>query len=41
MKDDNFDYLKDVLFHLELEGTYYYPDEDNKNNYFIAYWICK
>ena len=37
MKDDNFDYLKDILFHLELEGTYYYPDEDNKNNYFIAY----
>ena len=32
----NYD-LKDILFHLELEGTYYYKDEDNKDDYFIAY----
>jgi hypothetical protein len=30
----NYD-LKDILFHLELEGTYFYEDEDNKNEYFI------
>ena len=37
MKVDNFDYLKDILFHLELEGTYFYKNEDNKNEYFIAW----
>ena len=37
MDNDNINDLKDILFHLELEGTYYYQDEDNKDDYFIAY----
>jgi hypothetical protein len=36
MKEDNFDYLKDILFHLELEGTFFY-DENNEKEYFIAW----
>ena len=35
--DENIDNLKDILFHLEIEGTYYYPDEEKKDDYFIAY----
>ena len=35
--NDNINDLKDVLFHLELEGTYYYQDEEKKDDYFIAY----
>ena len=31
------DYLKDILFHLELEGTYFYENEDNEKEYFIAW----
>ncbi len=37
MKDDNFYNLKDILFHLELEGTYFYEDENNEKEYFIAW----
>lgn len=31
------DYLKDILFHLEFEGTYFYENEDNEKEYFIAW----
>ncbi|WP_396139876.1 hypothetical protein [Flavobacterium sp.] len=34
---ENIDNLKDILFHLEIEGTYFYQDEENKDDYFIAY----
>jgi antitoxin component YwqK of YwqJK toxin-antitoxin module len=37
MMDENIDNLKDILFHLEIEGTYFYKDEVNKDDYFIAY----
>ena len=37
MMDENIDNLKDILFHLEIEGTYFYQDEVNKDDYFIAY----
>ena len=37
MKEEIINNLKDILFHLELEGTYYYPDENKKGDYFIAY----
>jgi antitoxin component YwqK of YwqJK toxin-antitoxin module len=37
MDNDKLNYLKDILFHLELEGTYFYPDEEIKDDYFIAY----
>jgi hypothetical protein len=37
MKEDNFDYLKDILFHLELEGTFFYEDENNEKEYFIVW----
>ena len=39
MDNDNINDLKDVLFHLELEGTYYYQDEENEADYFIAYQL--
>lgn len=35
--DENIENLKDILFHLEIEGTYFYQDEENKDDYFIAY----
>ncbi len=35
MKEENFDYLKHILFHLELEGTFFYEDEDYEKIYFI------
>jgi hypothetical protein len=35
--DENIDNLIDILFHLEIEGTYFYQDEENKDDYFIAY----
>ena len=31
------DYLDDVLFNLELEGTFFYEDENNEKKYFIAW----
>ena len=37
MNVDKINDLKDILFHLELERTYFYQDEDNKDGYFIAY----
>lgn len=37
MNDDKINELKDILFHLELEGTYFYQDEEKKDDYFIAY----
>ena len=37
--DDYINDLKDVLFHLQLEGTYYYQDEENEADYFIAYQL--
>jgi surface protein len=36
---DNINDLKDILFHLELDGTFYYLDEDKKGDYFIAYQL--
>lgn len=36
-KKMNQENINDILFHLELEGTYFYQDEDNKDGYFIAY----
>jgi len=36
MEEDNINDLKDVLFNLEIEGTYFYQDEENKDDYFIA-----
>ena len=39
MDNDNINDLKEVLFHLELEGTYYYQDEENEADYFIAYQL--
>ena len=37
MEENKFDILKDILFNFEIEGTYFYPDGENKNNYFIAW----
>jgi hypothetical protein len=39
MENDKINDLKDVLFHLQLEGTYYYQDEENEDDYFIAYQL--
>lgn len=39
MENDKINDLKDVLFHLQLEGTYYYQDEVNEDDYFIAYQL--
>ena len=39
MKEEIINNLKDVLFHLQLEGTYYYQDEENEVDYFIAYQL--
>ena len=39
MKEEIINNLKDVLFHLQLEGTYYYQDEENEDDYFIAYQL--
>jgi len=36
MEEDNINDLKEVIFNLELEGTYFYQDEENKDDYFIA-----
>lgn len=29
--------LKDVIFNLDIEGTIFYPNEENKNDFFIAW----
>ena len=39
MDNDNMNDLNEVLFSLQLEGTYYYQDEENEADYFIAYQL--
>jgi tetratricopeptide (TPR) repeat protein len=37
MNEGKTNELNSVIFNLELEGTYYYQDEEKKDDYFIAY----
>ena len=39
MNEGTINELNDVIFNLELEGTYYYQDEENEADYFIAYQL--
>ncbi len=36
MNENNYD---DVLINIQLEGNYFYENEDNLNDYFIAYQL--
>jgi antitoxin component YwqK of YwqJK toxin-antitoxin module len=37
MEEEKYDDLKDVIFNLDIEGTIFYPNEDNQNDFFIAW----
>lgn len=39
MDEENINDLKEIIFNLVLEGTNYYPDEEKKDDYFIAYHL--